>query len=64
MCSEQNKEGIPITSSEIEGSHEFQTNCLREYVFTGIGEDEVEQEKRIPKEVEMKEENTYACDKQ
>jgi hypothetical protein len=56
MCSDQQKEGMPITSSETEGSHEFQTNCLCEYVFVGTGENEAEQKRGIAKEAEMQEE--------
>jgi hypothetical protein len=50
MFSDQHKEGMIITSSEIEESHEIQTNCLCEYVFVGNEENEVEQKKIITKE--------------
>jgi hypothetical protein len=50
MCSDQHKEGMIVTSSETEESHEIQTNCLCEYVFAGTEENEVEQKKGITKE--------------
>ena len=56
MFSDQHKEGMIITSSEIEESHEIQTNCLCEYVFAGTGENEAEQKQGIAKEAEMQEE--------
>jgi hypothetical protein len=56
MCSDQHKEGMLVTSSETEGSHEFQTNCLCECVLASTGDNEVEQMQGIAKEAEIQEE--------
>jgi len=55
---------MSVTSSEIEGSHEFQTNFLCECVLAGTGDNEVEQMQGIAKKSQIQEDKIYACEKQ
>jgi hypothetical protein len=53
MCSDQHKEGMIVTSSGTEESHEIKSNCLCEYVFVGTEENEAKQKKEITNEAKM-----------